>query len=150
MSEYGLAPEILLLLFCTGLIAGMVDAIAGGGGLITLPVLLAAGLGPTEALATNKLQGSFGTLSSSLYFIRRKMVNPREIAFLVVWRQRGTMSGLRNWALLIPTVGWGLFAVWEWAVSTFSPEANIRVDLLCLIPGVLIASVAGIWLTLRK
>jgi hypothetical protein len=60
------------------------------------------------------------------------------------------MSGLRHWALLIPTVGWGLFAVWEWAVRTFSPEANIRVDLLCLIPGVLIASVAGIWLTLRK
>jgi hypothetical protein len=83
MIEFSLTPDVLLMLFCTGLIAGMVDAIAGGGGLITLPVLLAVGLGPTEALATNKLQGSFGTLSSSLYFIRRNMVKPREIAFLI-------------------------------------------------------------------
>ena len=66
MSEIPLGLDLVLLLFATGLIAGALDAVAGGGGLITLPVLLAVGLGPTEALATNKLQGSFGTFSSSL------------------------------------------------------------------------------------
>ncbi len=50
------------------------DAIAGGGGLLTLPALLSAGLPPTQALATNKLQGSFGALSASLYFFRRGQV----------------------------------------------------------------------------
>ena len=93
MSEFAFAPDILLLLFLTGLIAGMVDAIAGGGGLITLPVLLAVGLGPTEALATNKLQGSFGTLSSSLYFVRRNMVNPKEIGFLIACTFVGSALG---------------------------------------------------------
>ena len=93
MSEFAFAPDILLLLFFTGLIAGMVDAIAGGGGLITLPVLLAVGLGPTEALATNKLQGSFGTLSSSLYFVRRNMVNPREMGFLIACTFVGSALG---------------------------------------------------------
>ena len=48
-------------LFLAGLAAGFVDAIAGGGGLITVPVLLWAGLSPQAALGTNKLQSVFGT-----------------------------------------------------------------------------------------
>ena len=48
-------------LFATGLAAGYVDAIAGGGGLITVPVLLATGMSPTDALGTNKFQSSCGT-----------------------------------------------------------------------------------------
>jgi uncharacterized membrane protein YfcA len=47
---------------------GLVDSIAGGGGLITLPVLLAAGLPPHVAIATNKGQGTPGALSSCLSF----------------------------------------------------------------------------------
>lgn len=63
------------LLFFTGLTAGFVDAIAGGGGLIALPVLLSTGLPPQLALGTNKLQGSFGTLSATVNFIRKGKVN---------------------------------------------------------------------------
>ncbi len=51
------------------------DAIAGGGGLLTVPALLAAGVPPASALATNKLQGTFGALSASLYFLRRGQVS---------------------------------------------------------------------------
>lgn len=69
--------EILGLLFAAALLAGFVDSIAGGGGLITVPVLMFAGLDPVQALATNKLQGSFGTLSSTTHFIRRGQVDPR-------------------------------------------------------------------------
>jgi uncharacterized membrane protein YfcA len=56
-----LSPLQLTLLFVAGLCGGFIDAIAGGGGLITLPALLAAGLPPQVALGTNKLQSACGT-----------------------------------------------------------------------------------------
>jgi uncharacterized membrane protein YfcA len=58
-------------LFFGGFCAGFVDSIAGGGGLIALPVLLSVGLPPQLALGTNKLQGSFGTFSASYNYIRK-------------------------------------------------------------------------------
>jgi len=75
-----LAPHVLALLAVTGLVAGFIDSIAGGGGLITLPALLAAGLPPQLALGSNKLQGSFGTFSASLTFLRGGEVSLREMA----------------------------------------------------------------------
>lgn len=60
----------LLLLFATGLLAGTVDAIAGGGGLISLPVLLCMGLPPHLAFGTNKLQGTLGTLVAARRYHR--------------------------------------------------------------------------------
>ncbi|HWH70903.1 MAG TPA: TSUP family transporter [Candidatus Sulfotelmatobacter sp.] len=56
------------LLFGTGLVAGFVDSIAGGGGLITLPVLLSFGMEPQHALGTNKLQASFGSGSATWHY----------------------------------------------------------------------------------
>ena len=93
MSELSLGYELLLLLFATGMLAGTLDAVAGGGGLLTLPVLLAVGLGPAEALATNKLQGSFGTFSSSLYFIRNGLVSPRNMLLPIMLTFAGSASG---------------------------------------------------------
>ncbi|MBV8851457.1 MAG: TSUP family transporter [Methylobacteriaceae bacterium] len=65
-----LTPEIFLLLVCAALIAGFVDAIAGGGGLITVPALALAGLDPVAAVATNKVQSSFGSGSALIAFAR--------------------------------------------------------------------------------
>lgn len=62
--------EIMALLVAVATIAGFIDAMAGGGGLLTVPALLAAGIPPAQALATNKLQSSFGSFSASWYFIR--------------------------------------------------------------------------------
>lgn len=56
--------SLLLGLFLVGLLAGFVDAIAGGGGLLTLPALLLTGIDPAHALGTNKGQGVFGTATS--------------------------------------------------------------------------------------
>jgi uncharacterized protein len=70
LFEFGLAPEIVLLLVGVAVIAGFVDAIAGGGGLITVPAMLLAGLSPVSAVATNKLQGTFGVASSTFAFWR--------------------------------------------------------------------------------
>src|SRR6266567_3834755 len=63
------------LLFGTGLVAGFVDSIAGGGGLITLPVLLSLGLEPKDALGTNKLQASFGS-GCGAWQLRRPATRP--------------------------------------------------------------------------
>jgi len=60
-----LAGELLLFLAVAAFIAGFMDSIAGGGGLITVPVLLLSGIGPVEALGTNKLQSLFGSGSAA-------------------------------------------------------------------------------------
>lgn len=84
---------LIILLFLTGLGAGTVDAMAGGGGMITLPVLLATGMSPVEALATNKLQGSFGTLAASWYFVRKKLVDLREMRWMILSTFIGAVTG---------------------------------------------------------
>jgi uncharacterized protein len=68
--ELGVAPVTALLLAGASFIAGFVDAIAGGGGLIVLPSLLLAGLSPVQALATNKLQGTMGVSAAVFAFAR--------------------------------------------------------------------------------
>ena len=64
MILFEVAPHVAALLTGAGFVAGLVDAIAGGGGLITVPALLLAGASPLQALATNKVQGSFGAGAS--------------------------------------------------------------------------------------
>ncbi|MCG8470769.1 MAG: TSUP family transporter [Desulfobacterales bacterium] len=76
--DFGITPAIGILLFGTGLTAGFVDSIAGGGGLIALPMLLSVGMPPQMALGTNKLQGSFGTFSATLNYIQKGEVNPKK------------------------------------------------------------------------
>jgi hypothetical protein len=70
----------LPLLFATAFAAGFVDSIAGGGGLITLPVLLSFGLGPQEALGTNKLQATFGSGSAAWHYAAAGTVDWRDCA----------------------------------------------------------------------
>jgi len=66
----------LVLLGLTALVAGFVDSIAGGGGLLILPALLSTGMPPHLALGTNKVIGTFGTLSASFTFIRKGLFKP--------------------------------------------------------------------------
>lgn len=70
MTPIVVTPELLATLFLAGTAAGFVDSVAGGGGLIALPALLSAGLPPHLALGTNKFQGSFGTFSAAIRYIR--------------------------------------------------------------------------------
>lgn len=85
-------PELLMLaqppvkfhfwvfpaLFATGLVAGFVDSIAGGGGLITLPVVLSLGVPPQLALGINKLQATFGSGSAAWHYRRSGIVRLRD------------------------------------------------------------------------
>lgn len=67
----------LLLLVVAAFVAGTVDAIAGGGGLVTVPALLAAGLPPAAALGTNKGQSVFGSGAALLRYARAGLVDGR-------------------------------------------------------------------------
>jgi uncharacterized membrane protein YfcA len=58
------------LLFAAAFVAGFIDAIAGGGGLVTVPALLLAGFPPIQTLGTNKLQSLFGSGSATLAYAR--------------------------------------------------------------------------------
>src|SRR6266498_453535 len=71
-------PWQLPLLFATGLAAGFVDSIAGGGGLIALPVLLSCGLEPRHALGTSKLQSTFGSGSAAWHYARAGTVDLKD------------------------------------------------------------------------
>ena len=51
-------------------LAGLVDSIGGGGGLISLPAFLLAGLAPHQAIATNKLSSSVGTTVSTARYCK--------------------------------------------------------------------------------
>lgn len=87
------AADVLVLLFVVAMAAGFVDSIAGGGGLLTVPALLAAGLGPTTALATNKVQSSFGAATATWNYTRGGAVVPRELASAVVTTFLGAAAG---------------------------------------------------------
>ncbi|MCP4023822.1 MAG: TSUP family transporter [Desulfobacteraceae bacterium] len=92
-----LGVQSFILLFFTGLCAGFVDSIAGGGGLIALPVLFSIGLPPQIALGTNKLQGSFGTLSASYNYIKKGAVKFDESVSGMVYTLIGAILGA--WAV---------------------------------------------------
>lgn len=93
MDWFTLGPEVLGVLFLVALLAGFIDSIAGGGGLLTIPALLAVGVPPTQALATNKLQSVGGSFSASLYFIRRGAVNLKEQRLTITLTLAGSMLG---------------------------------------------------------
>lgn len=77
---FEIATELVLLLVLAAFLAGFVDSIAGGGGLITVPALLLAGASPVETLATNKLQGTFGAGTAALSYARAGQVDLRSQA----------------------------------------------------------------------
>lgn len=66
-----------LVLAITGFAAGFIDTIAGGGGMITLPAYLMAGLPPHWAIGTNKLSGTLSVANATRIFIKKKMFYPR-------------------------------------------------------------------------
>ncbi|HRY15534.1 MAG TPA: TSUP family transporter [Candidatus Competibacteraceae bacterium] len=74
--ELTLDLATLLLLGGIALLAGFIDAVAGGGGMLVMPALLSIGMPPHLVVGTNKLIGTFGTFSASLTFIRKGLFQP--------------------------------------------------------------------------
>ncbi|MDV7339219.1 TSUP family transporter [Terasakiella sp. A23] len=88
-----LALDTLAILFGIAILSGWVDSIAGGGGLIALPALLSAGLSPAQALATNKLQGSFGTFAATANFVRKGHLKLTDIWPMILLTFAGSATG---------------------------------------------------------
>lgn len=102
-----LDPLVLLALMAVGMLAGFVDAIAGGGGMITVPALLSAGLPPVAALATNKMQSIVGTGMAVLTYWRRGFVDlPRLIPAIAL-----TFAGSLLGALTVSTLDTSLLTI---------------------------------------
>ena len=88
-----LDPLVLLALAGVGMLAGFVDAIAGGGGMIALPALLSAGLPPVAALATNKLQSVIGTGMAAITYWRRGFINLGALVPSIAATYAGSFAG---------------------------------------------------------
>ena len=73
---------VILIIVLFGFLASFIDSVVGGGGLISTPALLAIGLPPAVALGTNKLASSFGTLTSTIKFIRSGNVDLKIVSKL--------------------------------------------------------------------
>lgn len=91
--ELNLSLEILSLLFIVALIAGCIDTLAGGGGLLTIPVLFIAGLPPLTALGTNKFQAFVGSGTASFMMLKKKKVTFDEVKFLMLTAFIGSTIG---------------------------------------------------------
>lgn len=94
----------ILLLCGTALLAGIVDAIGGGGGLLTLPALLLAGLPPHLALGTNKGQSVFGSGAALLRFARSGQISGARARWMGPLGFAGSLLGASLLCFLRPEV----------------------------------------------
>jgi uncharacterized membrane protein YfcA len=85
--------DVVLVLAGVAFMAGFFDAIAGGGGLITLPALFLAGIDPVGAIATNKFQAASATISATIAFARKGMIEWRKGRLLILFSFLGGASG---------------------------------------------------------
>ena len=93
-----MSATLLALLALVGFAAGFVDAIAGGGGLVTVPALALAGLDPVAVIATNKLASTFGSGSATLAFARAGKIDVNAMGLAAFGAGLGSVAG----ALALP------------------------------------------------
>ncbi|MEJ7925485.1 TSUP family transporter [Sphingobium sp. AN641] len=122
-----LTPEIIAFLMLAALMAAFIDAIAGGGGLLTLPALMAAGVPPVAAVATNKLQSSIGTAGTCYAYARAGHMNLGAYKWPVVAAFFGSVGGAWLVQRISPNILAGLMPALMIALAayfTFSPKLS--------------------------
>lgn len=122
-----LSPETIAFLMAAALVASCIDAMAGGGGLITLPALLAAGIPPVAAVATNKLQSSFGTFGACVAYARKGHMDLTRYKWPVIAAFVGSIGGAWLIQRVDPTLLAGLMPALLIALAayfTFSPKVS--------------------------
>lgn len=93
MEFASLSIELLFILFFVAVIAGLLDTLAGGGGLITVPALILSGVPPLAALGTNKLQGSIGTATATYMMLKNNKISWDGIKNLMLFAFIGAAMG---------------------------------------------------------
>ncbi|WP_342045544.1 TSUP family transporter [Bacillus sp. OTU530] len=115
-----LDPSLLLILIVFGFLAAFIDSVVGGGGLIALPALLFTGLTPATAVATNKLAGTIGSLTSTIMFYRSGKLDLTSIYRLFPLVFIGSMIGAWTVHLINPEVLKPLMLVMLAAVAIYT------------------------------
>ena len=85
--------EILAFLFLIGVLAGFLDTLVGGGGLLAVPALLLSGIPPIYVLGTNKFQGSMGTGIATFLLFRKKKLDLQSVKNLMIASFIGSVIG---------------------------------------------------------
>jgi uncharacterized protein len=109
----------IAMLFAASLLAGTVDAIAGGGGLITVPALLAVGLPAHLALGTNKGQSVFGSFAALVRFWRGGVIDRNRARLTFPLGFVGSLLGAALVLLIRPDVLRPIILVLLVAVALF-------------------------------
>ncbi len=138
--------HIIILLISFGFLAAFVDSVVGGGGLISLPALLFVGLNPAAAVATNKLAGAMGSLTSSISFYRsgqleiRSVLNYFPLAFIGslcgAWTVHLINPALLKPLMLVMLAAVGIYTIFkkDWgAVSTVKNLSKTHLFLFMLL-----------------
>jgi hypothetical protein len=150
-----LDPLILLALAGAGMLAGFVDAIAGGGGMIALPALLAAGVPPVTALGTNKLQSVIGTGMAAITYWRRGYVSLRALSVAILFTVLAAFMGafvvkqidtaILETAVPVALVGIALYFLFAPKLTDEDSHARLRFALFVPVMGATIGFYDGIF-----
>lgn len=149
------SPEIVTLAL-GGLVAGFVDAIAGGGGLITLPILAVVVGAGSEAIGTNKIAGLAAALTAFLIYWRKGNFDPRNALTFSLSVAAGSFGGSLCASLLGPlgfkyllfiTAPFILWMIWNkdiWVDELRAQRKKASLTRLCLL-GVVVGFYDGFW-----
>lgn len=114
MEICGYPLWVVLLIGCGVFFASFVDAIGGGGGIISVPVYMMAGLPTHQVLGTNKMSACLGTIASTLRYIK---------------------NGYANWALALPSVAMAMVgAYFGTSLQLMLDERILKYLLLIVLP----------------
>jgi uncharacterized protein len=91
--SFDVAVWMYPVLFAGAFLAGWIDAIAGGGGMVTVPLLLAIGVPPPMVLGTNKFQAMFGSFTAARHYVRSDVVDTRDALPGIAWTFIGSAAG---------------------------------------------------------
>lgn len=95
--DLSLSLEIILMLTIVAALAGFIDAIAGGGGLLTIPAMLLANIPPVLTLGTNKLQAASGALAASITMIKKGVIKLSRLKSLLLPLLSARLSALSRY-----------------------------------------------------
>ncbi len=93
LSLFSVSESVLIWLFCAAFIAGIVDAIAGGGGLITVPSMMLAGVPPLVVLGTNRLQAVIGETTALITYWLNKEIKLKGFGLGILTTAIGAVLG---------------------------------------------------------
>ena len=97
-QDFNILNFLFLAFFC--FLAAVIDAISGGGGLISLPAYFVVGFPPHVALGTNKVSSTLSTIVSSFKFWKSKKINVEIVSKLFIFSFIGAILGLLNQNIL--------------------------------------------------